>query len=331
MNFSIVIVTHNRKQLLMHCLSSIKQSNAQKNFQFEVIIIFNGETSYFSSIQKEYPEHQCFYIPNSTPAHARNYGVSKCQGEYIFFLDDDCYLPINYFENIDFSLGWDALGGPDMTQENANDFERSVGYALSSPFCMGMTYKRHRFSNTKSVRMLADESQLILCNLWFKKDLFSRDKFKFPENLFRSEENFLLKELKRHSKVIIYTDSLRVYHTRKSDLKSLVLSIAKSGECRVDNFLKLPEKKELLYFLPLVFLGFFLYWIFNIFSSVGYFFFFYTVSAGLYVFFYTKQIRPITVLLHYVILISYSLGMLVGLKKQISSTWSRLSSTTTWP
>lgn len=321
MNFNIVIVTYNRKKYLERCLQSIKKQVGLK-FQFEVIIIFNGELSYFSSTKMEFPNYHCHYLPKTTPSDARNYAITKCRGDYVFFLDDDCYLPENYFENLNLDLDWDVLGGPDMTPPDANIFEKNLGHALSSPLCMGFTYKRHHHHTTE-INVPADESKLILCNLWFKKEIFSLQGFSFSNNLFRNEENFLLKQLKDANKKILYNSKLSVFHSRKSDLKSLILTIVKSGECRVKNFSQLPESQELIYFLPVAFLIFFFYWIFNPLSFLGYGFLAYTLLVIFYVVIYKKQFKPMVILLHYVILISYAFGLLVGIKSSLGFFWSK--------
>ena len=277
--------------------------------------------SYFSSTKSDYPDYKLFYIPITSPAQARNYAVNKCSGDYLFFLDDDCFLPDNYFKSIQLNSGWDAFGGPDRTPLDANSFEYSLGYALSSPLCMGKTYKRHS-SESKSIIIDADESQLILCNLWFKRKLFTDEKFQFPINLFRNEENFLLKELKIQNKQIVYLPDMFVYHSRKSDLKSLAVTIARSGECRVKNFSQLPEIHEVIYFLPMIFLCFFLYWIFNPLSILGYGFIIYTISVVIYTL-YKRQKKPMIIFLHYVIVVFYALGLVIGFKKLIESTFSK--------
>ncbi len=321
MNFSIVIVTYNRKKYLERCLQSIKKQTGLK-FQFEVIIIFNGEMSYFSTTKADFPHYHCHYLSKTTPSDARNYAVTKCRGDYVFFLDDDCYLPENYFENLNLDMEWDVLGGPDMTPPDASTFEKNLGHALSSPLCMGFTYKRH-YVHTTEINVPANESKLILCNLWFKKEIFTHQGFKFSNNLFRNEENFLLKQLKDINKKILYNSKLSVFHSRKSDLKSLILTIIKSGECRVKNFSQLPESQELIYFLPMVFLLLFFYWMLNPLSLLGYGFLIYTLLVISYVVIYKKQLKPMVIILHYVILISYAFGLLVGLKNYLEFIWTQ--------
>lgn len=312
MDFSIVIVTYNRKKHLEKCLSSIKNCGPT-SYRFEVLVVFNGETSYLGAIRSQHPEFQSFYIPTSTPAAARNYAARKAKGKYIFFLDDDCYLPNDYFSNISFQENWDVLGGPDRTPLDASEFQQALGLALSSPLCMGKTYARH-FSSTNSNLIPCDESQLILCNLWLKTSLFTSEGYQFPPDLFRNEENYLLKQLHSASKTILYNSKMYVYHTRKENLKALARAVIKSGECRFKSFIKLPEKSELIYFLPSGFLIFFLYWLFNPFSILGYAFIFYTLSIILRMMIVNKHLNFKTIILHYLIVIFYALGLVNGLK-----------------
>lgn len=312
MDFSIVIVTYNRKKHLEKCLSSIKAC-APTSHKYEVIVIFNGETSYLNAIRSRYPDFQTFYIPTSTPAAARNYAATKAKGNYLFFLDDDCFLPADYFSHVSFEENWDALGGPDQTPPDASDFQKTLGLALSSPLCTGKTFKRHT-STSKSVLKGSDESHLILCNLWMKRSLFSTEGYQFPVDLFRNEENYLLKELRTAGKKILYNSRMYVYHNRKEDIVSLSRAVIKSGECRFKSFTKLPEKSEAIYFLPSAFLIFFLYWLFNPFSFFGYAFILYTLAVILYMGLVQKTFSVKVIFLHYFIVLFYAIGLLNGLK-----------------
>ncbi len=321
MDFSIVIVTYNRKKHLEKCLSSIKNC-APTSYTFEVVIVFNGETSYLSTVRAQYPEFHSFYIPTCTPAAARNYAALKAKGNYLFFLDDDCYLPPDYFSHINFNGNWDALGGPDKTPPDANEFQKALGLALSSPLCMGKTYKRHT-SLAYSTPIASDESHLILCNLWLKRSLFSTENYQFPTDLFRNEENYLLKELRSSAKSIFYNSEMYVYHTRKEDIRSLSRAIIKSGECRFKSFTKLPDKNEIIYFLPSAFLLFFLYWLFNPFSLLGYAFILYTLVVALHMITVQKVLNFKAIMLHYFIVLFYAIGLVNGLKNMLEKKLSK--------
>ncbi|MBY0415045.1 MAG: glycosyltransferase [Bdellovibrionales bacterium] len=313
MKFSVIVVTFNRKNELEACLASLM---AQKiSVPYETIVIYNGETSYLEKMKNAYP-HTGISIPASTPAFARNVGLTKASGEYIFFLDDDCVLPADYFSKIDFSENWDILGGPDRTPPGSTKQEKLIGLVLSSPFCMGPTFRRHS-STLNYVDKIADETELILCNLWIRREIFSRERHRFEETLFRNEENFLLKELKLQGKKIFYNPDLFVYHLRKGSLEKLSKSIMKSGECRTQNYFKLPLRSELIYFLPLIFMLALFYSIFNPYSILTAFFGLYFLATFSYGAIRLRTIHPGFSALHIFILFFYSWGLSKELLQEV--------------
>lgn len=322
MKFSIIIVTFNRRNELESCLSSV---HAQKSEQhFEIIVIYNGETSYVEKMKNNFPTHKSFFIPANTPAFARNIGISKATGEYLFFLDDDCVLPPDYFSKINFQEEWDVLGGPDRTPPNPSKLQNLIGLALSSPYCMGPTFRRHSSTLTYIDRD-ADETELILCNLWVKSEVFNKEHHKFEESLFRNEENFLLKELTLEKKIIYYDPNLYVYHLRKSTLDKLARAIVKSGECRTQNYFKLPLHSELIYFTPIVFSLLFIFWIFNPYSFLTIIFLSYTLVVYLYGVLLLKTFHLGFTGLHFFILFFYTWGLCKELFEQFMSYWRKIA------
>jgi glycosyltransferase involved in cell wall biosynthesis len=316
MDFSIIIVTYNREKYLERCLRSILSQKT--DYTYEIIVIFNGELSYFTSIKKNFPMVRVHYVSTSTPSLARNIGITMASGAFLFFLDDDCFLPSKYFELLNLNIECDVFGGPDSTPPDANAFQKDLGFALSSPFCMGKTYLRHtKTSNGKFTN--TDESSLILCNLWIRRKLFTSEGFEFPGDLFRNEENFLLKEMKRKSKILFYNSSLYIYHSRKDNWLSLSQSVVLSAECRVKNFSKIPSYSELIYFSPILFSASLVYWIFHPLSLIGFLFLLYLVLIFGYMIFFQKKLKLQIILFHFAIINFYTIGLLKGIKIYIDS------------
>lgn len=315
MKFSIVIVTYNRKKELEKCLESIKRQVI--NYPFEVIVVFNGELSYLDKTKTNDPSLKCYYVPSCSPSAARNFGITKCQGENIFFLDDDCFLPVNYFDHVDLTINWDVLGGPDQTSPDSSEFQKTLGNVLSSPLCMGKTHFRHSL-NAKPGIIEADESQLILCNLWIKKKIFTEDRHTFDNELFRNEESFLLKKLKLEGKMIMYCPSLYVYHLRRDNYGPLATAVMRSGECRVLSFMKLPLARELIYLLPLFYIFMLFVWLFNLSSFLSMIFIPYFVLVYVIGFVKSKSLKLNYLFVHIFVLFIYSIGLTKGL---LQHTW----------
>lgn len=311
MKFSIIIVTYNRHKELFNCLESIARCNSQH--PFEVIVIFNGDRTYMEKCSQTFKKFSLHFIQKSTPASARNFGISKAKGEFLFFLDDDCTLPPDYFSSVNFENNWDVLGGPDQTPPMSSPLQNSIGKALSSPLCMGPTYKRHTPRN--GYQKNASETSLTLCNLWVRTSLFTQDHFQFNPHLFRNEEIFLLKELKNKGKTLHYSPSMFVFHQRKKNLESLGTEAIHSGESRMQSLALLPQKEETFYLLPLVWLMLLCWIIFHPQSILGNGFIVYTALIALYYMIKYKAFSLRYIFLHYFILGTYSIGLIIGFWK----------------
>jgi glycosyltransferase involved in cell wall biosynthesis len=309
MKFSIIVVTYNRKKEFFECLESITAQIC--SYDYEVITIFNDEHSYLDRARKNFPHFKHLLVKKMTPAAARNLGIKEARGEWILFLDDDCILPSGYLNLVNFELGWDVLGGPDQTPPDSSQLQKAIGETLKSPLCMGPTYKRH--FKAKTYLYDAGEDALILCNLWIKRAIFIYDGFSFNEDLFRNEENFLLKKLKIAGKSFHYNPELFVFHQRRNSLEKLAASIIKSGECRVKSTILNPLKREIIYFAPLIFLCLFIYTIFHPFSWLNFVFAGYMFTVVLSSFFRYKRIYFRYIYLHFFILWCYALGLTTGL------------------
>lgn len=95
MEFSIIIPTRNRSDLLLQCIDSIQHMQYQG---FEVIVVDDG------SLEKERVKNKClvqsmrkkglvisyFFQQQKYQGAARNLGIEKAKGKYVIFLDDDC-------------------------------------------------------------------------------------------------------------------------------------------------------------------------------------------------------------------------------------------------
>lgn len=96
---SIVIITYNRIENLLIAIKSVKK---QINIKYEMIIVDNNSNdSTEEVINKLASENKDIkYIKlndNKGVAIARNIGFENCNGEYVFFLDDDAYISKNDF------------------------------------------------------------------------------------------------------------------------------------------------------------------------------------------------------------------------------------------
>lgn len=284
MYFSIIVITHKRLPLLKQCLTSIER---EFSLVSEIIVAVNGPDVETQDWLKENSKFKTIALDSMSPAMARNQALLQAQGTWCGFFDDDITLPVGYAKELTCLLtksDVDVVGGPDQTPPNASALEIIIGKALTSPLSTSKTRYRHTRDIAK-VRE-ADESDLILCNLWMKTSILRENNF--PENYFRNEENVLLYQLHKQQRKMLWSSNLYVYHKRKSDLVSLYRAVSRSGECRIRSLLNFDSNLDLRFLLPAIFvlylivlpllfcwhplwaLGLFIYLIFDLIISISY-------------------------------------------------------------
>ncbi len=102
---SVVIPTFKRPQLLLKCLSALKnQSFSSENY--EVIVVTDGpDEATRQNVESFTNEHHLLnficdnLIVKAGPAAARNHGASSAKGELIVFTDDDCMPDVNWLQS----------------------------------------------------------------------------------------------------------------------------------------------------------------------------------------------------------------------------------------
>ncbi len=103
-DISIIIPVYNAEKYIEKCLDSICFQPYSK-ISFEIIAINDGSTDNSLKILEKYAQKiKNIYIvnqQNSGAGKARNIGIEKANGKYIWFVDSDDYISENAFEKLD--------------------------------------------------------------------------------------------------------------------------------------------------------------------------------------------------------------------------------------
>jgi glycosyltransferase involved in cell wall biosynthesis len=94
---SIIIPVYNSAKTLKRCLDSVVDDMDDSVNDVEVIIINDGSPDDSEDIVQPYLEHEYFvyfHQKNSGLSGARNTGIKRAKGEYLFFLDSDDQLKL---------------------------------------------------------------------------------------------------------------------------------------------------------------------------------------------------------------------------------------------
>ncbi len=102
MKLSIVVPVYNAEEYLQECIQSVIN---QTNFNWELVLVNDGSTDKSREICDAFAEKYpgkifAFHKENEGQFLTRQYGITKCSGEYIGFLDADDLLHKAYVETI---------------------------------------------------------------------------------------------------------------------------------------------------------------------------------------------------------------------------------------
>ena len=100
MKFSIIIPLYNKEKYIERCLDSLLDQGLEPN-EYEVIIVDDGSKDSGALVVENYAKRnkdvriELIIQKNQGPSAARNNGLNKATGEYVYFLDADDYLAPN--------------------------------------------------------------------------------------------------------------------------------------------------------------------------------------------------------------------------------------------
>ncbi|MCR4662463.1 MAG: glycosyltransferase [Endomicrobiaceae bacterium] len=250
----LIISSNNRIDYLR------KNINSLIKFGINIFVVVNGENSqiinFLTATMKNYSNIDFIILKEKiNKSEARNIGVKNINSDYIYFLDDDTFIDKNNIQIINEKITkypfLGVVGGPNLTPALSSKFQKLTGLLLSSYF---MSYKMNARYFQKGKDRLTDDSELILCNLVIKKDLFIKYNLKFNKLLYYNEENLLLEHLKKHNVEMLYTPDLTVYHHRRKTLNSFLKQVYNSGKGRGIMSVMMPSSIKIFSIFPTLFI-----------------------------------------------------------------------------
>ncbi len=105
LHISIVVPAYNVEKYITRCLDSLFSQTASSDL-FETIVINDGSSDKTGELLTKYQEEHpyrnfsVFWQSNAGLSEARNAGLKKAQGEYVWFVDADDWIAPNSVEKI---------------------------------------------------------------------------------------------------------------------------------------------------------------------------------------------------------------------------------------
>ena len=139
MKYSIIIAVYNRLEEVKELLESAEKLEGDRRL-FELLFVDDGSKDGFKEFIEQYHsasglQIRAIYQQNQGPGAARNYGMSKAQGEYFIFVDSDCMFPPQWLAEIEKAQNehyYDAFGGPDTCHPSFSPLLKAINYSMTS-------------------------------------------------------------------------------------------------------------------------------------------------------------------------------------------------------
>lgn len=183
----------------------------------------------------DYPadRYEIIVAEGYSPSRQRNQAAATARGEIVYFLDDDSltapgFLAIAAGHYADPQVA--AVGGPSLTPATDSFLQRSIGTALAS--VLGGGGMRNRYRAQGKARLTSD-SELILCNLSFRRERFLACGG-LDERLYPNEENELMERMSRAGAGLVHDPHLAVYRSQRPTWRLLCRQFLNYGRGRAE-------------------------------------------------------------------------------------------------
>jgi GT2 family glycosyltransferase len=292
-----------------------------RNFEI-IIFVDKKEINHFE-------DKRIVIIPSGSvgPAKKRDLALKYARGEILAFIDDDAYPEKDWIKNAiknfeNENVG--AVGGPNLTPENSNEFQKVSGFVLGSKIVSGGAAHRYKKEKRREI------DDFPSCNLFIRKNIFKRING-FDSNYWPGEDTKLCLEINKLGKKIVYDPEVVVYHHRRKNFRGYLKQISAYAKHR-GNFARKLDKNsfKIMYFVPSLFvlgillgsvLSFFSKTVFGGYSLILLIYFIILIFTGIF-----GKIKGFNffrvVLLIFLTHIIYGIGFIIGiLKKDIKEYW----------
>lgn len=147
---SVVIPVYNGEGTLRRCLDSVMGQDYPGSW--EVVVADNASTDATPEILADYPVTRVEALPRGRPV-ARNRGIAASRGDWIAFLDADCWAAPDWLRRFLQCVrrgGWDLAGGEVLLDRPLEDLGPLELHDYVKTFTFAQFVERYHFPCTSS-------------------------------------------------------------------------------------------------------------------------------------------------------------------------------------
>lgn len=232
---SVIIPVYNIEKYLERCIKSVLSQTLKS---FEIIIIDDGSTDNTSkiiNIYKEYKNIEVISTANKGVSAARNLGIGKSQGDYIYFLDADDYIEKNtllkLFDTATLNKTPVVIGGY-FTQSNNLIITNNERHTIVSDSLVTIT------------KILKNELPRTACGILFERSVVEKKRILFSEDLKYGEDFLFTLEFLSYCNLISIVYDVTYIIEARNDSASRQNSINHIENLKKVNNILMKFKKE---------------------------------------------------------------------------------------
>lgn len=171
---SVVVPVYNVEKYLERCVESLL---AQTYKNFEIILVDDGSPDNCPKMCDEYAlkfsNVKSFHTKNRGQGAARNFGVSKAEGEFVSFVDSDDYVDPNYLEVL-----FRGISKSEIAVVDSMD----LIYDKHSPVMISKEYSDNIYSGEEALSQILYQSFRDVAPWGMLVPRYIVEKYPFPEN-----------------------------------------------------------------------------------------------------------------------------------------------------
>ncbi len=211
--FSIIVPVYNVEDYLEECVRSVLN---QECTDFEIILVDDGSKDSSSAIcdrfQKEYGCVKAFHKENGGLSSARNYGIRKATGKYIYFLDSDDYILTDALNT--FLTYINKYDYPEIVSENGMCVYENGAIRRVENYEGGESFGKVD-GRTALLRFLEGVPHFSACAKLYSREMWINKGFKFEEGITSEDLELTYKVVYEAKSIVMTGESYYVYRLNR--------------------------------------------------------------------------------------------------------------------
>lgn len=218
---SIIIPVYNVEDYIERTLISLVN---QPNDNLEIIIVNDGSTDNTQKIvknilQSSNKDYIIINQKNRGVSAARNAGIEKSTGKYLYFLDGDDFVGNNFFENKIRKIEEDNLDALFCGYDIVNEKDKIISFYEDN-----YSHVKKLISGKKAVyKILRNKINVRIGNIIFKKNIITNNDIRFSESInYGEDQEFNMMALMECDRIKFIDDTKMYYLKRKNSATDFV-------------------------------------------------------------------------------------------------------------